>query len=96
MRRPRWSAGAAAADVGAVCATRFSKAQRSHLHEHEHRDDGRMFAANRTFTQMMPSGRTRCWGWVEEVRHYVRVVILEDGATLHTAMIDSKFKGGSR
>jgi hypothetical protein len=44
----------------------------------------------------MPSGRIRCWGWVEELGHYVRVVLLEDGETLHTAMIDSTFKGGSR
>ena len=53
-------------------------------------------AIDRTFTEMMPSGRIRCWGWVEEVNHYVRVVLLEDGKTLHTAMIDSKFKRGSR
>ncbi|HEV8661309.1 MAG TPA: hypothetical protein VGS96_22115 [Thermoanaerobaculia bacterium] len=53
-------------------------------------------ANQRSFAETMPSGRIRCWGWVEEIKHYVRVVILEDGETLHTAMIDSKFKGGSR
>jgi len=53
-------------------------------------------ATQRGFAQEMPSGRIRCWGWIEELGHYVRVVILEDGETLHTAMIDSKFKGGSR
>lgn len=48
------------------------------------------------FKQEMLSGRRRCWGWVAELGHYVRVVTLEDGETLHTAMIDSSFKGGSR
>lgn len=48
------------------------------------------------FSQRMPNGRVRYWGWIEELGHYVRVVVLEDGETLHTAMIDSKFKGGSR
>ena len=53
-------------------------------------------AIDRTYSQTMPSGRIRCWGWVEEIRRYLRVVILEDGETLHTAMIDSGFKWGSR
>jgi hypothetical protein len=43
-----------------------------------------------------PRGRIICWGWVEELNHYVRVVLLEDGETLHTAMVDSSFKGGTR
>jgi hypothetical protein len=45
-----------------------------------------------------PRGRIICWGWVEDVRlkHYVRVVLLEDGETLHTAMVDSGFKGGTK
>jgi len=42
------------------------------------------------------SGRIICWGWVEELNRYVRVVLLDDGETLHTAMVDSGFKGGTR
>jgi hypothetical protein len=53
-------------------------------------------ATQRAFAQKMPSGRTRFWGWVEELGHYIRVVVLADGETLHTAMIDSNFKGGTR
>lgn len=37
-----------------------------------------------------PSGRKVYWGWVAELKHYVRVVTLADG-TFHTVMIDSKF-----
>jgi len=47
-------------------------------------------------TERTLRGRLVCWGWVEELKHYVRVVLLEDGETLHTAMVDSGFKGGTR
>lgn len=43
-----------------------------------------------------PRGRIICWGWVEELKYYLRVVLLEDGETLHTAMVDSGFKGGTK
>lgn len=41
------------------------------------------------FSEKTATGRTKCWGWVPEIGHTLRVVILEDGETLHTAMIDS-------
>jgi hypothetical protein len=53
-------------------------------------------ARNMGYRKRTPRGRIICWGWVEELKHYVRVVLLEDGQTLHTAMIDSGFKEGSR
>lgn len=48
------------------------------------------------YKEIVASGRIRCWGWVPELNHYVRVVLLADGETLHTAMIDSKFSRRKR
>ena len=39
-----------------------------------------------------PSGRVQCWGYIHEVKKYLRVVLLEDGETLHTAYFDRRFK----
>jgi len=38
-------------------------------------------------------GRIRAWIWVEEMGKYLRVVILEDGVTVHNAFPDRRFKG---
>jgi len=37
-------------------------------------------------------GRIRHWVWVGEIRHYLRVVTLPDGITLHNAFPDRRFK----
>ncbi|MEZ4864454.1 MAG: hypothetical protein R3C14_24280 [Caldilineaceae bacterium] len=34
----------------------------------------------------------RHWGYIEERRMYLRVVVLEDGVTLHNAFFDRDFK----
>ncbi len=36
-------------------------------------------------------GRIRHWVWIEELSHYLRVVTLEDGATVHNAFPDRRF-----
>ncbi len=38
-------------------------------------------------------GRFRCWGYIEERDMYLRVVILEDGETVHNAFFDRDFVG---
>lgn len=38
------------------------------------------------------NGRIKFWGFVEKLGKYVRVVVLEDGETLHTAFPDRNFK----
>lgn len=43
------------------------------------------------FTEVQENGRFRCWGFVEEIDKYLRVVILEDGETVHNAMPDRNF-----
>lgn len=36
-------------------------------------------------------GRVRYWIWVPEAQHYLRVVTLEDGETVHNAFFDRRF-----
>jgi len=35
----------------------------------------------------------RKWGRIEEVDKYLRVILLEDGETIHNAFFDRSFKG---
>lgn len=37
-------------------------------------------------------GRIRHWVWVPELGHYLRVVTLADGVTLHNAFPDRRFR----
>ena len=43
-------------------------------------------------TQMQTDGRTRYWAHLEELRHFVRVVVETDGETIITAFIDGRFR----
>lgn len=38
------------------------------------------------------SGRIRHWGWIEDIGHWLPVVTLEDGETVHNAMLDRDFR----
>lgn len=38
------------------------------------------------------NGRKKYWGWAEEYKRYVRVVVLEDGETILTAHFDRNFR----
>lgn len=38
-----------------------------------------------------PSGRLRYWGWVPDLGQWLRVVTLDDGETVHNAMMDRDF-----
>jgi len=43
--------------------------------------------------EVQPDGRIRFWGKVEELGgKYLRVLILEDGVTIHNAFLDRAFK----
>ena len=37
--------------------------------------------------------RIKIWGRIEEVDKYLRVILLEDGETVHNAFFDRTFKG---
>ncbi len=34
------------------------------------------------------------WGWIPEEGKFLRVILLEDGETVHNAFYDRSFKGG--
>lgn len=43
--------------------------------------------------EVQPDGRIRCWGSVPELGGRVlRVVLLPDGETVHTAFVDGRFR----
>ena len=45
-----------------------------------------------TKTSVQSDGRIRKWGYIKEVDKYLRVVLLEDGETVHNAFFDRTFK----
>ncbi len=70
----------------------------------EHYINGRMAARGITLkqatavvqnpvrSQLQEDGRTRYWGYVSELAHYLRVVVEPDGETIVTVFIDSGFQ----
>ena len=44
------------------------------------------------YEQTQNDGRKRKWGYIKEVDKYLRVVVLEDGKTVHNAFFDRYFK----
>ena len=43
-------------------------------------------------TEIQSDGRIRKWSKINEVNKYLRVIILEDGATVHNAFFDRSYK----
>lgn len=42
--------------------------------------------------EVQSDGRIRCWSKVTEKNKYLRVILLEDGETIHNAFFDRGFK----
>lgn len=42
--------------------------------------------------EIQQDGRTRYWGFVPELDKIIRVVVLEDGETIHNAFMDRGYK----
>ena len=40
-------------------------------------------------------GRLRHWTWIQDEGKYLRVVLLEDGCTVHNAFFDRDFREGA-
>jgi hypothetical protein len=49
---------------------------------------------NSVKTEVQSDGRIRKWKFIEEVGRYLRVILLEDGETVHNAFFDRNFKEG--
>jgi hypothetical protein len=45
-------------------------------------------------TEVQTDGRIRKWKFIEDVGKYLRVILLEDGETVHNAFFDRNFKEG--
>jgi hypothetical protein len=43
-------------------------------------------------THVQPDGRIRKWVYVQEVSKYLRIILLEDGETIHNAFFDRNFR----
>ncbi len=43
-------------------------------------------------TEIQADGRIRKWKFIEEAGKYLRIVLLEDGETVHNAFFDRCFK----
>jgi len=43
--------------------------------------------------EIQSDGRVRRWGYIEEARKYLRVILLEDEETVHNAFFDRSFRG---
>jgi hypothetical protein len=41
---------------------------------------------------IQPDGRIRHWVWLPDLGRWLRVVLLEDGATVHNAFLDRNFR----
>ncbi len=45
-------------------------------------------------TEVQADGRIRKWSYIEEIGKYLRVILMEDGETVHNAFFDRNFKEG--
>ena len=43
-------------------------------------------------TEIQSDGRIRKWSKITEVNRYLRVILLEDGVTVHNAFFDRSYK----
>lgn len=43
-------------------------------------------------TETQSDGRIRKWAYISEIKKYLRVILLEDGETVHNAFFDRSFK----
>jgi len=44
-------------------------------------------------TDIQVDGRIRKWSYIQEAERYLRVILLDDGETVHNAFFDRSFKG---
>lgn len=42
--------------------------------------------------EVQTDGRIRKWSYIEEMGKYLRIILLEDGETVHNAFFDRSFK----
>ena len=69
--------------------TRYFDHSRRRLDRREIRDEWILAAIRDPVEETFQTdGRIRKWAWVEEKRAFLRVILLEDGETVHNAFFD--------
>ena len=43
-------------------------------------------------TKLQSDGRVRKWAWIPDAGKYLRVILLDDGETVHNAFFDRSYK----
>jgi len=43
-------------------------------------------------TELQSDGRVRKWAWIPDAGRYLRVILLDDGETVHNAFFDRSYK----
>ena len=75
-------------------STRYFKYTRTRPDRRRIRDEWILQAATSPEAETIQAdGRIRRWIWINEVRKYLRVILLPDGETVHNAFFDRGFKG---
>ncbi len=72
--------------------TRYFEEQVLHKRPYIRREWCKLILENPVRKAAQPDGRIRHWGYVSELGRYLRVVTLEDGATVHNAFPDRDFE----
>ncbi|PSQ71196.1 MAG: hypothetical protein BRD38_02880 [Bacteroidetes bacterium QH_9_67_14] len=60
-------------------------------HPEVSRQQAEWVARHPEYEEVQENGRFRRWAYVEDLNHYVRVIVLPDRETLFNAFIDSGF-----
>lgn len=72
--------------------TRYFDYSRSRPDRREIRDEWILAAIHDPVEETIQAdGRIRRWTWVEEKEAYLRVILLEDGETVHNAFFDRRY-----
>ena len=47
-------------------------------------------------TKIQLDGRIRKWAWIEEASKFLRVILLDDGETVHNVFFDRTYREGNK
>jgi hypothetical protein len=73
--------------------TRYFKYTRKRPDRAQIKDEWIKFVMNNPAkTKIQSDGRIRKWSKISEVNKYLRVILLEDGQTVHNAFFDRAYK----
>ena len=73
--------------------TRYFKYTRKRPDRAQIKDEWIKFVINNPAkTEIQSDGRIRKWSKISEVNKYLRVILLEDGQTVHNAFFDRAYK----